>query len=624
MADKETQCFVLRALAALALGLIALLYLGCVLWDVQIRNATEYASRENRQSVRRVRLPEKRGRILDRNGRILADNRPGYGIAVYVEELRQPGRIENTVEKIDQVVERLSELLGLEREIDTDFIGNHVRSRRPLPLPAWRDIGEDALARFAESHVAFPGSPERMPGVDVMVESIRVYPQGALAAHVLGHVGQADPDRHIEEPYHYYLPSVEGRNGVELYRDAVLQGQSGGYLLRVDASGFKHREIARRDPVPGADIWLALDSDVQRAAERALQDIAGAAVVLDPRNGDVLALASSPSFDPNVFGSGLSPREWRRLTDDSRRPLFHRAISGVYPPGSVYKMAVAIPALENERSTPATTFSCSGTYVLGNVSFDCWLKSGHGRVDLRQAIAQSCNVYFYHLGLQCGYERMYRMADAIGFGRRTGIDLPGEAAGLLPDGAWKRETLGDDWRPGDTCNVSIGQGALSVTPLQMAVMTAAIANGGRVFRPRMLLHSDEGRFEARRPPWAETPIPGEMMANLNWSRTTLDTVRYGMLDCVQARDGTGPRARLEGVRMAGKTGTAQFRRQGKPAVHAWMVVYAPFDHPRVAAALVVEDASGGGGLVAAPRMRGLMAAALGLEPDAHGFGEDGP
>lgn len=601
----------------LRLTLVAMLgffvFLAAVLWSVQMRDASEYESHLNRQSVRRVRLPAPRGRIFDRYGRCLADNRPGYGIAIYVEELRQPGRISRTVDHVGLVVDRLAESLNLEREITEADIREHVVRKRPLPLLAWRDMGEDTLARLAESNVTFPGAQERIPGVDVTVESIRVYPEGRLAAHVIGHVGLADPDLHQEDAYHYYIPAIEGRNGVERVRNEALQGQPGGYLVRVDASGFKHRELGRRDPLPGEDVVLAIDARIQRAAESVLEGVIGAVVVLDPRNGDVLAMASGPTFDPNAFSMGIAQQEWNQLLRDENRPLVNRAASGIYPPGSVFKMVVAIAALENRRSSPDMVFDCSGVYRVGDHPFHCWRKSGHGWIDLRKALEQSCNVYFYQLGLMCGYERIYRMADALSIGRRTGLDLPGEAAGLLPDDAWKRRTLRDAWRPGDTCNVSIGQGALAVTPLQMAVMTAAIANGGRVYRPRTTLGASLNPARIIEMQSGIGMRPGEALADLRWSDETLTVVRGGMLDVVHAPDGTGQRARVEGVRMAGKTGTAQYTRDGEARRHAWMAAYAPFENPRIAAVLVVEHSPGGGGLIAAPRMQTLMTVALGMD-----------
>ncbi len=637
MASNESKSApVWRLSLVLALMTGAFLFLAGALWRIQIRDAAAYQGDFNRQSARRVRLPARRGRILDRRGRRLADNRPSYGVAIYVEELRQPGRIERTVEHVSEVVDRLAEALGLERELSEQAVRDHVVRQRPLPLLAWRDLDEAALARFVESHVKFPGGKERIPGLDVTVESVRVYPYGALAAHVLGYVGRADPERwrgesdadaESDATYDFYKPAVEGRSGMERAMDRTLQGEGGGYLLQVDALGFKHEELGRREPVAGRDLLLALDADIQAAAEQTLDGHIGAVVALDPRNGDVVALASTPAYDPNAFSVGMSHRDWARLNRDPGRPLVHRAIGGVYAPGSLFKLVVAIAALENPGIGPAQTYDCSGVFTVGNHPFRCWRRQGHGPLAMRKAIEQSCNVYFYELGIAIGHERIVRMADALGIGRRTGIELGGETRGLLPDAAWKRRVMNDAWRAGDTCNLSIGQGALGVTPLQMAVMTAAIANGGRVYRPRLVLspRPDNPRGQSAEDLAFSSDrvfMKGDLIADLGWAPATLETVQGGMLDVVHAAAGTGSRAKLDGVRMAGKTGTAQYRRDGEDRRFAWMTGYAPFDQPRYVVVIVIEDAPGGGGLVAAPRLKHIMETALGMPLSSERTGRD--
>jgi len=577
--------------------LAALLFLGVFLWRVQVLGVTEYRTSLDRQSMRRVRLPAPRGVIADRLGVRLADNRPSFCIAVYIEELKQPGRWNRTIDRVDEVISRLAAVLGLEKQVDREDIWNHIRRRLPLPFLAWRDVGGEALARWAEHSAMFPG-------VDVHIEPVRFYPHGSLAAHVLGYVGQSDPARDPDVPYHYYLPEVEGQYGVEKAFDDVFAGTAGGKLLRVDAAGFKYEEVHERAPVPGRGLRLTVDSRIQRAAERLLADRRGAAVVLDPRNGDVLALASSPAFDPNAFSSRLSPAVWRRLRSDPQRPLFNRAVSGTYPPGSTFKTLVALAALENRRAAGDSRFNCPGYFDIGGVRFHCWKRSGHGLVAMREALEQSCNAYFCQLGLSCGYEYIYHMAEAVGFGRPTGIRLGAELGGLLPGDAWKRSRYRDGWRAGDTCNVSIGQGALLVTPLQMAVFTAAMANGGYVFRPRLL-------FQPGR--------KGELVNDLHWSPASLQVVRGGMYDVVQDPSGTGKRARIEGVEMGGKTGTAEYGPKSDRRKYAWMIAFAPFRDARYAVAVVVEDAVSGG-TTAAPMIRELMAEIFVLEREDEAAG----
>lgn len=572
-------------LAAIAL---ACSFLGVVLWRVQVLGATEYTHRQDRQSIRRVRIPGIRGRFLDRNGVCLAENRPSYCMAIYVEELRQPGAWTNTVNKVENVVAELGEVLEMDRQVTQWDIKNHILRRRPLPFLAWRDLPPEALARWAECGTAFPG-------VDIYVEPVRRYPQGRLAAHVLGYVGRLSWDPDPDDPYRtFYLSEMEGKYGMETNRNAVLAGSAGGRLIRVDALGYKHEEEGYREPGMGQDVVLTLDVRVQRLAEQALEGERGAVVVLNPRNGDVLAMASNPAFDPNTFY-----RDYADLVRDSEQPLLNRAISEWYPPGSTFKPLVAVAALENGRASPDQVFECPGYFKLGRMVMRCWRRSGHGRLAMRKALEQSCNAYFCQLGLQAGYECIYHMAAAVGFGRRTGIELGAELPGLLPDNEWKVKKFGDAWRAGDTCNVSIGQGPILVTPLQMAVFAATLANGGHVYRPRLTRRG--GRAAV-----------GDLVNDMRWSPETLQTVRGGMHDVVQAERGTGKRARIPGVEMAGKTGSAEYGPRSNRKKYAWMILFAPFERPRYAAALVIEDGISGG-ITAAPRLRRMMEVIFGMD-----------
>lgn len=580
---------------------VALLFLCVFLWQLQVFNVRKYRGSVEKQSVRRVRLPGARGRILDRNGVLLADNRPSYCIAIYIEELRQPGRWDRTVDKVEKVITELSSVLGVEKRVTRDDIRKHIRSRLYMPFLAWRDVDNAVLAKWAESNIRFHG-------VDIYIEPVRVYPDGHLGAHVLGYVGRADPEQAEDEPYHFYLPEMEGKWGVELAMNDTLAGIPGGRLICVDASGFKRQDtrlsefehrtkIGERIPKSGRDITLTLDLGIQRGVEQAMTNTTGAAVVVDPRNGDVLAIASSPGFDPNRFSIGLSKEEWDQIRTSEDNPLFNRAISGAYPPGSVFKPVVVMTALENNRAGEGTYFSCPGYFQLGNVRFHCWSKEGHGTINMRKAIEQSCNAYFCQLGLLCGNGPIHHMASNLGFGKKTGIDLDMEMPGLLPDDAWKRKAMHDSWRKGDTCNISIGQGALTVTPLQMAVLIAAIANGGYVYRPR-LIKGD--------------PEHGDLVRKMNWSRDALRVLRTGMHDVIHAETGTGKRARLPDVEMAGKTGTAEYGLKTSKKKYGWMIVFAPFDKPRYAMVMVVEEAISGG-ITIAPRIREVVQGIFSLE-----------
>ncbi len=566
--------------------LAGLLFLGGSLWRVQVLHGSEHTERLDHQSIRRVRLPGLRGSITDRNGTLLASNRPSYCLAIYVEELRQPGRSGETIKEVERVIREIGEIIGLPAQVSRDDIRTHIRRRLPLPFLAWRDLSPESLARWAESCVSFPG-------VDIHIEPVREYPRGTLAAHVLGCVGRSSLSPEEKESYHFYLPDMRGQFGVERSFDTRLAGLAGGRLIRVDASGFKYNERFEREPRKGEDLRLALDAEIQALAESLLEGWRGSVVLLDARNGDVLAMASAPTYDPSKLRS-----QYASLSQDKSLPLFNRAIEGQYPPGSTFKPLVAIAALENGGVSASTLYDCPGYFEVGGVRFRCWRRSGHGSIAMRKSLEQSCNAYYCQIGLKCGYDRIYHMADALGFGHHTGIALEQEMPGLLPNDAWKRRVLKDGWRSGDTCNASIGQGAMLATPLQMALFAAALGNGGRVYTPRVVTE-----------PWEE----GDLIHEMSWSACTLATVRGGMFDVVEAETGTGRRARIAGVPMGGKTGTAEYGTREARRKYAWMIAFAPFDNPQYGAAIVLEDAMSGG-RNAAPRMAKLMAGLFGSKP----------
>ena len=579
----------LLALFSAAFGFLALMF-----WRIQVEHGARYERDEMRQSVRRVRMPGMRGRIFDATGNVLADNRPGYSVAIYLEEVRQPGGWTRTTDYIDELLDKLAGELNEERQLSREDIQSHIRRRLPMPLIAWRDIDETTLARWAERVAG-------VPGVDIYTEAVRVYPQEKLAAHLLGYVGRADPVPDEAEPFHYYLPEIEGRSGLERHLDPLMRAESGARLVRVDAVGYRHEDLAVRQAGAGKDIRLTIDPFVQQTLEEVLGDEPGSAVVLDPNTGDVLAMASAPTFDPNEFVPAISRARWNELLQDERNPLMNRPTAGAYAPGSIFKPVVAIAALENEVVTPGQVYRCPGHFTLGNATFRCWFRQGHGAVDMRQSIERSCNVYYYELALKIGYDTVYHMAAALGLGRRTGIEMDREVSGLLPDDAWKRRVHNDAWRDGDTANLSIGQGPITVTPLQMAVLAAALANGGRVYTPRLVSGTrDAGEDEF-------TPTDMVTPKDLNWSRATRETVRGGMRDVVMGSRGTARTAAVPNLSMGGKTGTAQFGRRDEGRTHAWMIAFAPFDQPRYAVALLVDEGVSGG-QTAGPKIQRLFSA----------------
>lgn len=570
------------------LGLVflaGLALLGARLYRLQVVQSAAFEQRQMRQSVRRVLLPSPRGRILDRRGRLLADNQPNYCLALYLEELRRPGRWSNTVNAVDRDLDRLASALRLPRNCSRETIERHVRQSLPLPLIAWEHLDDTALARLVECRHTFPG-------VDVFVQPERLYPQGRLAAHLLGFAGRGDLAAEARaEDFHYHLPGLKGRGGLEQEYNDPLCGLPGGQLIRVDAAGYRHDEWTARPCVPGRDLTLTIDLDCQASLEEALSGVRGAGVVLDPRNGDILALASAPTVDPNTLSPAPTPELWRELLDNPDRPLLNRAIAGRYPPGSTFKPFVALAAQTLGNKPPETTYTCDGTFQLGNRTIHCAHGERHGTVDLRKAIEVSCNVYFCNLARDLGYDAIWNVAQQAGFGRHTGIDIPGETAGLLPSAGWKKERLQEEWTTGDTCNIAIGQGMLLVSPLQMAVATAALANGGTVLQPRI-----------RRASTSDAPY---VVAQTGWPAGALEVVRGGMMDVVSGDEGTGRRARVAGIDVAAKTGTAEYRAEGLPKKYGWMISYAPAEAPRAVVVIVVEEAQTGG-LTVGPRLQRVL------------------
>ncbi len=504
-----------------------MIFLATALHKVQVKRGNLLAADQLRQSVRRVQVPGQRGRIFDRNGICLADNRASYCIAYYVEELRKRGRWINTINAVDADIDRLADELGLTRQISRVTVSNHVMQSLPMPLLAWRDVDQETLARWAESIADFPG-------VDVYIQPERFYPQGTLAAHVLGYVGRDRPQPLPGHKIHFYLPEMNGKSGVERQYNQMLTGTSGGRLIRVDARGYKHKTWEGDASSAGQDIHLTLDLHIQQALERALYAKRAAGVVIDPRNGEVLAMASAPTYNPNEFVPVMPTTVWQRLNEDPNLPLFNRALQGRYAPGSTFKPVTAIAALKNRIVTPQEPYVCDGAFRLGTMRLRCWNTYGHGSITMRRALEQSCNAYFCNLAHTMGYDPIHQEALLLGLGSRTGIDLPAEATGLLPTAEWKERNFKDKWRPGDTCQIAIGQGMLLTTPLQMALVTATIANGGTLYRPHIRL----------------MPGADEKIAVIEWPESAIEVVRGGMLDVAEL--GTGRRVQVRGTAIAAK------------------------------------------------------------------------
>ncbi len=548
-----------------ALGILAL---GWRLWQVQVQEPGRYGSVQARQSLRLVEHPGLRGRIFDRNGVVLADNRPAYAVVIYCEELRQPGAWNNTILAIDALIDQLARRLGLPRQISREKVVRHIRESRPVPLIVWQDVQFPTLAYISEQI-------ENLPGVEILPMPQRFYPQGSLAAHLIGYVGQSDASKQDPVNWNYRLPDVHGRGGVEQFYDALLSGKSGEEALLVDSRVYTRERWIRSEAQTGGDLTLTLDSTLQRTAEQALAGRAGAVVALNPNNGDILALASAPAYDLNAFVPSISSKAWKLLLKDKRVPLFNRAIQGQYAPGSVFKPLVAVAAQEQAFNAD-TLYACSGIYTDYHCHLRCANRYGHGELDMRQALMKSCNPYFCNMGVKIGIDAIVAVAQQSGLGTKTGIDLPGEQTGFIPTPEWKRRQTKVPWLPSDTAQCAIGQGAVLATPLQIAHAIGVLAAGGKVYRPRVVAFGAGGELQRRLP----------------WSGETVRAVVDGMEMAVLG--GTGKTMQVEGIRIAGKTGTAEYMDGGVRRKHVWSVAFAPIEKPEIVVCAMLDNGIGGG------------------------------
>jgi len=532
---------------------------------------------ENRIRIARRLAP--RGNIYDRKDRLLASSRLAFSVSVIPEELALAGG--------GDACARLAELMELPSEEVGATLGR-PRHLRYEPAVVFGDADQRVVARLEEHSVY-------LSGVSVRSDAVRYYPQGRLAAHVLGYVRQISAEELARPENEGYRPhDLIGKAGIERVAEHFLRGTDGGDQIEVDARGRRVRTLGTVAPRPGRDVWLTLDLELQRAAETALGDRPGAVVALNPKDGAILAMASHPSYDPNAFVGALSPAAWQEMTGPDY-PQQNRATMSRYPPGSLFKIVTAAAALEASACDTESVFRCDGAYRIGRWSLRCWKREGHGTIGFFRGFAQSCNVMFATLGRRVGPERLADMARRFGLGQKSSVDLPEEAAGLVPTPQWKRKARREPWYPGDTCQMAIGQGDCLMTPLQAAVEVAVVASGGRLVRPHLLARV-EGEEELGRPAGA---------SSVGLRPETMAALRAGM-DGVVARGGTAARIATERYGIAGKTGTAEAP-SGEP--HAWFAGYAPTDDPEIVVAVIVEH-GGHGSTVAAPIARYLFDTAL--------------
>ena len=593
---EESDNGALRTRFNLAYGLVLVFFSVLVvrLWFLQILHGHEYRLKAEENRIRRVLISPPRGNILDREGRLLAGVRPCFNLSVIPEDVKD----------MEGLLEELSRITGIDEEIFRQSLLAQKKRSPFHPLILARDLDRQTVARLEARRY-------KLPGIFIEVEPKRYYPHRNTAAHLIGYLGEVSAKELRDPRFEKYRPGDRiGRTGIERAFEKILHGEEGERRVEVDAHGRIIQVIREIPPRPGNTLILSVDLDLQKVAQEVLDNQAGAAIVMDVKNGRLLALASSPTFDLEKISYGLSHSEWQKLINDPRRPLENKAIQGTYSPGSIFKIVSMAAALEEGAISADLKVFCPGYYRFGRRVFRCWKAGGHGWVNIEEALVESCDVYFYHLGEILGADVMARYARSFGLGKKTGIKLFSEKSGLVPDTAWKRRRFGERWHEGESLIMAIGQGYTLVTPLQVVRMVAAVANGGHLYRPLYLQRIlDPDGLEVTR-------VSVEENGRLGLSRDTLSRIRRALIGVVE--EGTGTAAKMKDILVAGKTGTAQVIRMGKKRLkteelpyeyrdHAWFAAYAPADDPEVAVVVLVEH-GGHGGSVAAPLVKKILEA----------------
>ncbi|UCC66689.1 MAG: penicillin-binding protein 2 [Deltaproteobacteria bacterium] len=570
------------------------------LWYLQVVKEQEFRLLSENNRIRLRKIPAVRGMIMDRRGRIFVDNRPSFNAMVMPED----------VDDLMGLTKRLSEFLdihpaGIEHQIT-------ARDRPPFHLVTIeRDISWKELSLLKTYGLD-------LHGLEISIAPIRMYPHGKVAANLLGYVGEIDKEE-LKRKKNYKMGDCVGKCGVEWTWEGYLRGIDGGRQVEVDAVGREMRILNQVRPLPGHNLYLTIDLDLQRHGEKLLGEKAGVIMAMDPTTGEVLAFCNNPSFRPALFAGGISTKEWEELVSHPLHPLQNRGIQGLYPPGSVFKIVTAAAGLEEGVITPETSLSCSGIYYFGKRGYQCWRRGGHGTVNLYRGLTESCDIYFYQVGERLGVERLSRYAKGFGLGKPTGIDLTGEKEGLVPTAEWKRERLGEPWYPGETISLAIGQSYILLTPLQLLNVISSIANGGVLLKPQIAKRVEDVDKKVL------VEYQPQEIARLPISTENLDVIRKALVGVTEDDHGTGRAVRLAGVKIAGKTGTAQviklrgMGRRPRPEEmpygsrdHAWFVAYAPPDLPEIAVVVLVEH-GGHGGSAAAPLAREMIRKYLSLK-----------
>jgi penicillin-binding protein 2 len=583
---QELGQFRVRVYIISAVIVIVFSLLATRLWYLQILNGETYADYAKGNRIRLIPEPGLRGVIYDRNNQVLAENRPAYQLQLIREDTPD---LEKTLRNVERA-------LGIPYTALKKKVQDHRSWAKFRPIVLDEDM-DYLKAMLVETY------SDDFPGISVVVQSRRFYPNRRAAAHVLGYVGLSDDEVSTLESDRRMSSMTVGKAGVELIQNESMIGRDGGRQIEVDHLGREMKILGKPVPSrPGQDVWLTVDIRLQRAVDEAMEGKEGAVVVMNPRTGEILAMASYPAFDPNAFAGGIDVRSWKALLENPDHPLENKSIQGVYPPGSIFKLVTAYTGLARGEINASTRHFCDGNYfVKGRTTpFRCWKKGGHGSVDVVEAIQHSCNVFFYNVGTGVGVDRIYETSRLFGLGQLTQLGLPSEKMGLVPSSDWKERQFGERWYAGETPSLSIGQGYLSLTPLQVLNMVNVVANGGTWHRPRLLIKA-----------------PAESK-DLGLNPEYLRLIREGMVAVVNAPGGTAGKVRLENFTVAGKTATSQvISRETLESLeeeeqeskdyqnHAWFAAFAPAEDPEISMIVLVEH-GGGGSRAAAPVAREIL------------------
>ncbi len=610
------------------------------LWWVQVAHGAEWTKKIGSRTQVTVRIPSVRGEIRDRNGLTLVTNRASYEVDFYlpdmvrgykqkigappkvtfyapVKGMMAKHEIANIVQIVNTAVIPRLEDLDLAKDYSADSLQRHYRIEDQVPFTYLEDIDFPTIAKFCEHDVG-------LPGVDISPKPVRQYLYGALAAHLLGYVGSPlDIDKLPDaRQFNFYQPDVEGKSQVELYMDKYLRGSPGKRVLQRSVKNVIEGESSREPPKPGDNVYLTIDARIQYIVEEALRAAGRAAVVMvDPNNGNILAMASVPSYDPNTFIPSISAKDWSTLVDDKANPLVNRAISA-FPPGSTFKIVTSLAGLR--KGLANKQFTCTGGVSYGNHYFKCWIaeKGGaHGTLSLSEAIKVSCNAFFYQYGNAAGIQAIDDTGKMLGLGTKSGVELTDESPGELPGPVWMTAHHPQEkWSPAHTANVSIGQGYDLVTPLQSAMVAATVANGGIAYYPRLIdkVLTPEGKPAVDEDGNLAVPTTPRIRADLrkDFTQQQIELVRHGLWKVVNEAGGTGASGRIKNVQVAGKTGTAQAMLNGKKDTIAWFTCFAPYDHPKYAMTVMVQGGEHGG-TVAAPIATRILEQCLAMDAGAY-------